>query len=148
MNYLTNKKAGLKYEFLERLEAGLELIGTEVKSVKAKHGSLDGSYVIIRGGEAYLVGAHIPPYQPTNAPKGYDPYRTRKVLLTKSEAVELASRDARGLTIVPLSMYNKGRKIKLEIAVVRGKQKHDKRETLRAKEDKRHIEREMKNTRG
>lgn len=145
MRLIENKKAGLKYEILERLEGGIELVGGEVKSLKQKLGSLDGSYVIVRGGEAYLVGAHIPPYQPKNSPAPYDPTRLRKILLTKKELRDLALRDiAKGLTIVPISMYNKGRKIKIEIAVARGKGKFDKRETIRKKEDRRHIEREIK----
>jgi len=147
MRYLENKKAGLKYELLERLEAGIELLGTEVKAVKSRRGSFESSFVIIRGGEAYLIGATIPPYQGTNAPKGYDPARNRRLLLTKKEIGELAGLEGKGLTIVPLAMYNKGRKIKLEIAAARGKKKHDKREALRKREDERHIDREMKERR-
>ena len=148
MGLVENKKAGLKYEILERFHGGLELLGFEVRSVKGRQGSLEGSYVIVRGGEAYLVGAHIPPYQPKNTPSHYDPYRLRRVLLTKKEIAELAGHGERkGLTIVPLSMYNKGRKIKLEIGLARGKKKYDKRETLRKREDDRHIEREMKRSR-
>lgn len=145
MSLIDNKKAGLKYEFLEKYDAGIELIGGEVKSVKNHHGSLDGAHVIIRGGEAYLVGAHIPPYQPKNMPKNYDANRTRRLLLTKKEISELGVQESkRGLTIVPLSMYNKSRKIKVSMAVARGKKKFDKRETMRKKEDKRHIDREIK----
>lgn len=145
MSLIENKKAGLKYEFLEKFEAGIELIGGEVKSVKNHHGSLDGAHVIIRGGEAYLVGAHIPPYQPKNMPKNYDANRTRRLLLTKKEITELGAQESkRGLTIVPLSMYNKSRKIKVSLVVARGKKKFDKRETMRKKEDKRHIDREIK----
>lgn len=145
MRLVENKKIGLKYEVLERLEAGAELLGTEVKSLREKRGSLEGSHVIIRGGEAYLVGAYIPPYQPNNlSTKGYDERRTRRLLLTKQEILELGGREGKGLTIVPVALYNKGRRIKLEIAVVRGKKKYDKRETLKRREDKREIERTLK----
>src|SRR5258706_7375632 len=102
MSLIENKKAGLKYEFLEKYEAGIELIGGEVKSVKLRHGSLDGAHVIIRGGEAFLVGSNIPPYQPKNMPKNYDGARTRRLLLTKKEITELGVQESkRGLTIVP-----------------------------------------------
>src|SRR5260221_391948 len=122
MRLIENKKAGLKYEILERLEGAVELLGGEVKSLKRKQGSLEGSYVIVRGGEAYLIGAHVPPYQPKNTHASYDPYRLRKLLFTKKELRELAVHgERRGLTIVPLSMYNKKRKIKIEVGIARGK---------------------------
>jgi len=146
MSLIEYKKARLKYEFLEKFDAGIELTGSEVKSVKSHQGSLDGSHVIVRGGEAYLIGANIPPYQPANAPKGYDPVRTRRLLLTKKEIREVADREAkRGLTIVPISMYSKGSKIKVSLAVARGKKKFDKRETLKKRDAKRDIERTLKN---
>ena len=146
-NLIENKKAGLNYEFLEDYETGLELLGGEVKSLKAKQGSLEGARAIIRGGEAYLVGAFIPPYQPANIIGEYDPYRTRRLLLKKRELVDLATRgEQRGLTIIPLSVYNKGRFLKLKIAVVRGKKKFDKREALKKKESKRDIARDIKSS--
>ena len=142
---IQNKKIKLKYEIIKILEAGIELFGHEVKSLRQKKGSLEGAHVVSRGEECFLVGATIPPYQTPNTPVEYDPERTRKLLLSKREIGELAgSESQKGLTIVPISVYNKGRKLKLEIAVVRGKKKHDKRETLKARSDKRHIEREMK----
>ncbi|HVS79649.1 MAG TPA: SsrA-binding protein, partial [Candidatus Paceibacterota bacterium] len=79
---IRNKKANFDYETLKSFEGGLELLGFEVKSVRNHQGSLDGSHVSIRGGEAFLLNAHIPPFQPANAPKDYDPYRTRRILLT------------------------------------------------------------------
>lgn len=140
-----NKKVRHDYEILDRFEAGIELRGFEVKSLRDKQCSLDGSRVIVRGGEAYLVGATIPPYQPENTPKDYDPAQNRRLLLKKKEILELAEReDKKGLTIVPTAVYNKDGKIKLEVAVVRGKKKYDKRETLKKREDKRVIEREIK----
>jgi SsrA-binding protein len=145
MALIQNKKVRLNYEVLETFEAGMELFGFEVKSLRAKHGSLEGSHVIIRGEEAFLVGASIPAFQVANTPENYEPERTRKLLLSEKEIGSIAgSEHQKGLTIVPISVYNKGRKLKLEIAVVRGKKKHDKREALKARTDKRHIEREMK----
>ncbi|MEK7662170.1 MAG: SsrA-binding protein SmpB [Patescibacteria group bacterium] len=145
MSLVEYKKAWLKYEFLEKFDAGIELLGTEVKSVKTHHGSLDGAHIIVRGGEAYLVGANIPAHQPANAPKGYDPLRTRRLLLTKKEIRMIAGEEAkRGLTIVPISMYSKGSKIKVSLAVARGKKKYDKRETLKKRDAKRDIERTLK----
>lgn len=142
---LENHKAHFNYEFLEKLEAGIELLGSEVKSLRAKLGSLEGAYAIVRGSEAFLVNAYIPAYQPKNMPKGYDERRNRKLLLTKKELHDLsASEGKKGLTIVPISVYNKGRKIKVTIAIARGKKKFDKRETIKKRETEREILREMK----
>jgi len=142
---IQNKKAHFDYEILEKFTAGIELLGFEVKSIRGKQGSLEGAYVTIRGGEAYLINASIPPFQPGNTPKDYDPIQNRRLLLTKKEISELAGQEnKKGLTIIPLSMYNKGRKIKVDIAVARGKKKFDKRETLKARDAKREIERTLK----
>ncbi len=123
----------------------MELFGYEVKALREKRGSLEGSYIVIRGGEAFLIGAHIPPFQPKNTPKNYDPYRNRKLLLSKKQLSELAGREAqKGLTIVPISVYNKGRVIKLQVALVRGKRKSDKRETIKKRESDREIRRTLK----
>ena len=123
----------------------MDLFGFEVKSLRNKMGSLEGSHVTVRGGEAYLIGATIPPYQPKNTPKDYDSARNRRLLLNKKELGELSGLESKkGLTIVPISVYNKARKLKLEIAVVRGKKKHDKREDLKKREAKRTIERTLK----
>ncbi|MEX0652426.1 MAG: SsrA-binding protein SmpB [Candidatus Paceibacterota bacterium] len=140
-----NKKVSFNFELLEIFEAGLELLGPEVKSIRKKQGSLEGAHVVVRGGEAFLVGATIPPYQPSNTPKGYDPERTRKLLLNKKEIGELAGAESqKGLTIVPISMYNKGRNLKLQVAIARGKKKTDKRQTIKARDNKKDIERQMK----
>jgi SsrA-binding protein len=140
-----NRKARFNYELKERFEAGIELFGHEVKSLRKKQGSLDGAYVIVRGGEPFLVNSYIPPYQPKNTPPGYDERRARKLLLTKKEIAELAGAEsARGLTVVPVVVYNKGRKIKVELAVARGKKKYDKRETLKRRDAEREMRREMK----
>ena len=140
-----NKKAYFDYEILEKFEAGLELRGFEVKALRNKQGSFLGSRVIIRGGEAYIVGMDIPSYQPANAPKDYDPQRTRKLLLKKSEIKYLLGKaEQKGLTIAPTRLYAKGRRIKIEIAVARGKKKYDKRQKIKERESKRKIERELK----
>jgi SsrA-binding protein len=144
-SYAENRKARFNYEFLEKYETGIELIGTEVKSVRGGQMSLEGTFVIIRGGEAFLINANIPPFQPKNAPKDYDPLRNRKLLLTKKEITELAgSEKNKSLTIVPISVYNKNRKIKVEIALVKGKKKFDKRETLKKRDTERDIRRTLK----
>ena len=144
-NYAENRKARFDYEILEKYETGIELLGTEVKSVRGGHMSLEGSFAIIRGGEAFLVNANIPPFQPKNAPKDYDPLRNRKLLLTKKEIAELAqSEKNKSLTIVPLAVYNKGRKIKVSVALSKGKKKFDKRETIKKRETDREIRREHK----
>ncbi|OHA58775.1 MAG: SsrA-binding protein [Candidatus Vogelbacteria bacterium RIFOXYD1_FULL_44_32] len=145
MEGIKNKKAFFNYEITEKYTAGVELLGLEVKSVKNGHGSLEGAYVILRGGEAFLTGATIPPYQPSNSPDDYDPMRVRRLLLQKKELKELeeASQTA-GLTIVPLGMYNKGRYVKVDIAIGRGKKKFDKRETIKKRDTDRDIRRTLK----
>lgn len=145
MIYIKNKKAGLKYEILEKIEAGIKLLGFEVKAIKNNKGSIEGAHITIRGEEALLLNAHISPYQPNNTPPDYDPDRNRRLLLSKKEIARLAGLEAqKGLTIIPLSVYSKGGKIKFEIAVVRGKKKYDKRETLKKRDTQRDIAREMK----
>lgn len=140
-----NKKTKADYEILETFEAGIELIGPEVKSIRQKQGSLLGSHVMVRGGEGFLIASNIPPYQLANTPETYDPKRNRKLLLNKKELERLASMEMKkGLTIVPISMYNKGKKIKVEIAVVRGKKKFDKREDIKQREIDREVRREFK----
>ena len=147
MSLINNKKIYLKYEILEKYEAGIELLGFEVKSLRRGSGSLDGSYVIFRGGEAYLINANIPPHQIGNTPKDYDPRRNRRLLLTKKEIHKIASvADQRGLTVVPLSLYNNGRKIKAEIGVGRGLKKYDKRDILKKRDSQREMDRILKSS--
>lgn len=141
-----NKKAFFNYEVLEKFNTGIELLGLEVKSLKAKRGTLDGAYISVRGNEVFLHGATIPPYQLNNTPADYEPTRSRRLLLTKKEIGQLIGwENKKGLTIVPLSLYNVGRKIKVTIAVARGKKKYDKREVLKKREASREIERTLKN---
>jgi SsrA-binding protein len=143
--YIDNKKAHFDYEVLEKYEAGIELLGFEVKSVKNGQGSLDGAYVIIRGGEAYAMNIFVSPYQEKNTPKDYEPRRNRRLIMTKKEIAELAGIEANGgLTIVPISIYNKSNLIKVSIAVVRGKKKFDKRETTKKREVDREVRRDFK----
>ncbi len=144
--YIQNRKARFNFEILETFEAGLVLHGYEVKAVRSGKGRLVGSFLIIRGGEAFLVGATIAPFQPANTPKSYDPERARKLLLSKKELAHLENQtETARLTAIPLKLYNNGRNIKLELALARGKKKYDKRETLKARDSKRDIERTLKN---
>ena len=145
MALVENKEIRHEYEILESFDAGMELLGPEVKTLRAKRGSLKGAYVILRGGEAFLVNMHIPPYQPANMPKGYDEYRMRRLLLTKKELSRLTGLEKeRGLTILPKMVYNKGNKLKVALVVVRKIKKHDKRELLKKKEARRETERLLK----
>jgi len=145
MALIDNKRVRFDFELLKEFEAGIELLGFEVKSIRAKRGSLAGARVLVRGGEAFLVGATIQPYQPENTPESYDPERVRKLLLNKKELAELAGADvAKGLTMVPISLYNKGSMLKLSFALARGKKKGDKRELIKERETKIAAERTMK----
>lgn len=143
--YVTNRKAKFDFEFLERFEAGLVLSGQEVKSIRGGKAKLEGGYVLVRGGEAFLVNASVAPYQPANSPKEYDPERPRKLLLSRKELARLESAsEQQGLTIVPIRWYNNKQRLKLEIALARGKKKQDKRESIKKRETKRTIERILK----
>ncbi|OHA88270.1 MAG: SsrA-binding protein [Candidatus Zambryskibacteria bacterium RIFCSPHIGHO2_01_FULL_43_25] len=145
MSLLENKKAYFDYEIQETFEAGIELLGFEVKALRGKLGSLEGSHVVVRGGEAFLTGATIPPYQPANTPKDYDPHKNRKLLLTKKEIGELGGYESKkGLTLIPISVYNKNNRIKILVGVARAKKKHDKRETIKRRETEREMRRSLK----
>lgn len=127
-----NKKAHLRFETLESYAAGMELLGGEVKALRAKHGSLEGARVIVRGSEAFVIGMTIPPYQVANTPKDYDPERPRRLLMKKSEIAELLDAESKkGLTVVPFEVYTNGRHLKLRVEIVRGKNKADKREDMK-----------------
>lgn len=143
--FISNRKVRFNYELLDTFEAGLVLAGYEVKAIKTGKAKLDGSYVVVRGGEAYLVNASVSPYQKANTPENYDPERPRKLLLSKKELEKLETKsEQEGLTIVPIRLYNNGRKVKLEIALARGKKKSDKRQTIKERESKRAINRLLK----
>lgn len=143
--YIDNRKAHFNYSIEETYEAGIELFGFEVKSIKKGSGNINSAFCIVRGGEAYIIGMNIPPYQPHNIDIGYNPERTRRLLLSKKEIKKLAEKDdIKGLTLVPLSLYSKGRYIKVSIAVARGKRVFDKRETIKKRDVDREIRREYK----
>jgi len=145
MSYSENKKAWHDYEIIEKYEAGLVLEGHEVKAVRSGKISISGSYVQIIDNEAFLIGANIAPYQPKNMPKNYEPERNRKLLLNKKEIAGLIGKSKeRGLTIVPLKVYDKKGKIKLEIGLVKAKKKYDKRISIKKKEEQRKIDRVLK----
>ncbi len=144
-SYAENRKIHFEFEILETFEAGIELLGFEVKAVRANKISLEGSYVFPRRGEFFLVGATIAPYQPGNTPSNYEQTRDRKLLLNKKEINYLLGKSAaKGLTIVPIRVYNKSNRIKVAIAVVRKLKTHDKRERTKERETSRNIERTLK----
>ena len=144
--FVTHRRAAFDFELLDIHEAGIELLGAEVKAIRSGKGVLEGAHIIVRGDEAYLVGASIPAHQPTNAPSGYDQERVRRLLLSRKEIDALRHQsDQKGLTIVPLSVYSSRRNIKLNFALARGKKKYDKRETIKKRDTERHIERTLKN---
>ncbi len=142
---IENKKALFNYQILEKFKAGIVLIGQEVKSIKTGKVSLLGSFVVLRGEEVFLIGANVPPYQPKNAPKDYQPQRSRKLLLKKAEIKHLIGKaHQKGLTMVPLKVYTDKGKIKLEFGIARGKRKFDKREEIKKREIEREIRRALK----
>lgn len=148
--YVHNKKIFFNFEVQDTIEAGIELLGFEVKSIKNLQGTLDGAYVIVDKGQAKLLHMTIPPYQIKNTPRDYDPMRPRTLILHKKEIKKLADihqaggKGNGGLTIVPISLYNNGGKIKVEICIAKGKKKADKRETIKKRETDREIRREFK----
>ncbi len=140
-----NKKAYFNYQILEKFTAGIVLTGQEVKSIKTGRINLSGSYVVLKKEEPYLIGVNIPPYQPKNAPKNYEPERPRKLLLKKSEIKTLIGKvKQKGLTLVPLKIYTKHAKIKLEFGLAKSKKKKDKREIIKKREIEREIQKELK----
>lgn len=139
-----NKRAKHDYFIEKTWEAGISLKGTEVKSVRQGHVSIQQSYVDIHAGEAWLKGLHISPYEQGNR-YNMDPVRDRRLLLHKKEIRQLAEAVQReGYTVIPLSVVLRGRRIKVDIALAQGKKLYDKRESLREAEDKRRIERTLK----
>ena len=130
----TNKRARHDYDILEKMEAGIALLGSEVKSAREGRVQLKDSYVEIRNGEAFLVGASISPYTHGNR-QNHDPDRPRKLLLNRREIERVFGRTTiQGQTCIPISMYLKGHRIKLEIALAKGRKLYDKRQVTRAKE--------------
>ncbi len=140
---ISNKRAFYDYEITDRLEAGINLTGAEVKAVKSEHADLTGAYVRIMGSEAYLVNAKVFPL-PYARPQGYEEARTRKLLLHKKEIVSLKSKtDGSNMTLVPISLYDKGGLIKLEVGIGKGKRKYDKKEAKKRADINRDIEQEL-----
>ncbi len=140
--YSENKKATYDYEILEKYEAGLVLIGQEVKSIRGGHINLAGSYVVIRDGLPQLIGAKIPAYQPLNAPPDYNPEKVRKLLLNKKELNYLQGKvNERGFSLIPLKVYDNNGRIKLEFALAKGKKKFDKKEKIKKRDVEREIQR-------
>ena len=140
MKLIDNKKLHLTHVISDTKEAGIELFGFEVKSLRGKLGSLDGGRVIVRGGEAFLVGAYIPPFQPGNTPKEYDPNRTRRLLLNKEEVFELSNLEqSKTLTLMPNSLYSKNNLIKCEVAICKKKDARDKRQDIKKEIAKREL---------
>jgi SsrA-binding protein len=140
-----NRKAYHDYSIEETVEAGISLTGTEVKSVREGRVNLKDSYVIIKNGEAFLLNCHISPYSHGNI-MNHDPLRTRKLLLHKREIQKLLGKATqKGYSLIPLKIYLKGPRIKVEIGLAKGKKLFEKRESIKAREARREIERAMKN---
>jgi SsrA-binding protein len=143
-----NRRAHHDYNLLERFEAGLVLTGTEVKSLREGHATLQRAFAELRDGEVWLVGAHIPEYAQGNL-ANHDPDRDRKLLLRRREIDSLLGKvQQRGLTIVPTRLYFKDGRVKVELALARGKEARDKRRDLAERDARRQIERELKSRRG
>jgi SsrA-binding protein len=139
----TNRQASFRYHLLERFEAGLVLTGTEVKALRETGAQLKDAYAVIRDGEAWLVGVHIPPYAPANR-ANHDPERDRKLLMHREQIARLIGKTReRGLTLIPTRIYFSGSHAKVELALARGKDRYDKRETIRKREVAREVEREL-----
>jgi SsrA-binding protein len=142
-----NRRARHDYHFLEQVEAGLVLQGSEVKSLRQGHAVLQRAYADARDGELWLVGLHIPPYEQASA-EPHEPDRDRKLLLRRREIDKLSSQVAeRGLTLVPTRLYFKDGRAKVELALARGKEGRDKRRDIAERETKRRLERELKSRR-
>jgi SsrA-binding protein len=141
-----NRKARFLYDILETYEAGIQLMGTEVKSIRAGKVNLQDGYALIRNGEAWLLNVHISPYTSSSQYFNHDPRRTRKLLLHRQEIRKLIGKvEQQGLTLVPLKLYLKRGLVKISIGLAKGKKLHDKREDLKRRQDQREIQRVMKN---
>lgn len=148
MSIATNKKATLNYEVLDKYEGGLELHGFEVKAIRMGRIKFDGSYIIINNDEVFLKNAEIAPYQPNNIPKDFQPNRLIKILISKKEILKLKQKtEKEGLTLIPLSIFNKNKKLKIDFALAKGKKKHDKRQDIKRREDNIEILRTIKGER-
>ncbi len=145
MDAIENRKARHEYAILDTVDAGLVLQGQEVKSIRGGKASLAGAYVKIYNHEAWLINAHISPYQEKNTPTSYDPLRSRKVLLHAHQIADLlAQTQGKGLTLIPLLLYNKNGHIKLSLGLAQGKKAPDKRASIKEREVKRSINQTLK----
>jgi SsrA-binding protein len=143
----TNRQASYRYNLLERFECGIMLTGTEVKSLREGKAQLKDAYAVVRDGEVWLIGMYIPPYGPA-ARDNHEPERPRKLLLHRAEIDRLIGRtQERGLTLVPTRVYFSGSRAKVEIALARGKDLYDTRESLRQREMARDVQRELREAR-
>jgi SsrA-binding protein len=143
----TNRKAGRDYQLEDKHEAGLALLGTEIKSIRAGRVNLRDGYVQPRNGELWLVNVHIAPYDPAGR-YGHEPLRPRKLLLHRREINRLISRVVeRGYTLIPTRLYLKEGRAKVEVALARGKRKYDKRQAIAKKDAQRDVERELRERR-
>jgi SsrA-binding protein len=142
----TNRRARHRYELVETFEAGIELLGTEVKSLRAGSVQIGDAYAVIEDGEVWLRGLYIAPYPP--ALDNHDPERPRKLLLHRYEIERLVGRSQRkGLTLIPTRIYFKGSRAKLELALARGKEQRDRRREIRDRDMQRDVERELRGRR-
>lgn len=140
----TNRRAGHKFELLDRVECGIELLGTEVKSLREGKAQLGDAYAVIDHGQVWLRNAHIPPYPPA-ADQNHDPERTRRLLLHRYEIERLVGRsERRGLTLIPTRIYFKGPYAKVELALARGKEQRDRRREIRDRDVQREVERDYR----
>lgn len=143
-NIVVNRKARHEYEILQTYEAGIVLLGSEVKSIREGKVNLVDSYAEIRNGEVFLIGMHISEYKQANI-QNHEPLRTRKLLLNKNEIRKLIGRvKEKGLTLIPLRLYFKNGKVKVELGLARGKKIYDKREDIKRKDFEREQERKIK----
>jgi SsrA-binding protein len=143
--YAENRKARFDYEILETFQGGLVLEGQEVKSIRTGGARLDGAYLALTRGELWLIGAHVRTYTKATKTEGYDPDRSRKVLVSRKELAYLAAKtQEKGLTLVPFSLYPSGHRIKVSFSVCRGRKSHDKREKLKNRDLDRELQRNLR----
>jgi SsrA-binding protein len=140
-----NKMAAQKYQKIECFEAGIKLLGSEVKSVKANQASINGAYAVVRGGEVFMVSTTIPAWQPKNQSSNYDPERARKLLLTSKQLSKLSEYDnKKGFALIVFALYNKKGLIKAELCVAQNKSTRDRRQEIRRRDQERDLNRSLK----
>ena len=140
----TNRRAHHKFELVERMEAGIELLGTEVKSLRSGKAQMTDAYAVVEDGEVWLRNLHIPPYPPA-AQQNHEPMRTRKLLLHRAEIERLIGKSQqKGLTLIPVRIYFKGPRAKVELALAKGKEGRDRRREIAERDVRREVEREFK----